>query len=187
MASSRPSHLLTEKLLSGLTCGQADLGENALPRGALLNESVRRKLRSSQNMETTQQASATYAAEWFCRPDLLISVRGDRLEPHSLCAQALRKLPCTRRGFSALAPLALNSFFLLSCLLLLGNGCTWTLLLFSIGEKHCVHPPIHPPIVLTDGISSSSVVGMAGLAQQPFPWRGEEGHPSSVRVMSAES
>lgn len=101
--------------------------------------------------------------------------------PQLVCT-GFKKAPLCKMGIFSSGTPGTKSFFLLSCLLLLGNGYTWTLLLFSTEEKGCVHPPV----VLTDGISSSSAVGMAGLTQQPFP-RCREGHPSSIRLMSAQS
>lgn len=76
----------------------------------------------------------------------------------SLCKEmqaGLRKLPCERQWeFLAQAPLALNVFSSCPAFCYWEIICTWILLLFSIWEKNRVHPPV----VLTDGISFSSAL-----------------------------
>lgn len=91
---------------------------------------------------------------------MLSSVQGGRLGPPSavLC-RGFKKSPLWKEmGFLALAPLALNRFSSRPAFCCWEIICTWTLLLWSVWETH----PVHPPAVLTDGISSSSVLEVMG-------------------------
>lgn len=89
------------------------------------------KLWTFQSMEATRKAFAMYEAEWHCKLDSLFSLQGD--------AGWFKKAPLWKAvGVFSTGTIGIKCFFLLSCLLLLGNHLHLDFAsLFHMGKESC--------------------------------------------------